>query len=71
MENIVLYNKINSMPAKMKDEVLDFVEFLLEKNRQPKKGRKAKVPVFGSGKGFFEMQPDFDEPIEDFKDYMY
>lgn len=25
---------------------------------------------FGIGKGFFEMAPDFDEPLEDFKDYM-
>jgi hypothetical protein len=73
MENIVLYNKINSLPVKMKEEVLDFVEFLLAKNKQPKKGKneKVKVPVFGSGKGLFEMQPDFDEPLEDFKDYMY
>ncbi len=28
-------------------------------------------PVFGSGKGWFsDMAEDFDEPLEDFKDYM-
>ena len=28
-------------------------------------------PVFGSGKGWFsDMSDDFDEPLEDFKDYM-
>ena len=25
---------------------------------------------FGSGKGVFRMAPDFDEPLEDFKEYM-
>jgi prevent-host-death family protein len=25
---------------------------------------------FGSGKGTFRMAPDFDEPLEDFKQYM-
>jgi prevent-host-death family protein len=27
-------------------------------------------PRFGSGKGVFQMAPDFDEPLEDFKEYM-
>jgi len=27
-------------------------------------------PVFGCAKGQFKMTPDFDEPLEDFKDYM-
>lgn len=28
-------------------------------------------PGFGCMKGAFEMAPDFDEPLEDFKEYMY
>ena len=28
------------------------------------------VPVFGCAKGQFRMAEDFDEPLEDFKDYM-
>jgi hypothetical protein len=28
-------------------------------------------PGFGCAKGMFEMSPDFDEPLEDFKEYMY
>ena len=31
---------------------------------------KKKVPVFGCAKGQFKMAADFDEPLEDFKDYM-
>ena len=29
-----------------------------------------KVPVFGCAKGQFLIADDFDEPLEDFKDYM-
>ena len=29
-----------------------------------------KVPVFGCSKGKYRMADDFDEPLEDFKDYM-
>jgi len=29
-----------------------------------------KTRVFGCAKGQFKMAPDFDEPLEDFKDYM-
>lgn len=29
-----------------------------------------KTPVFGCAKGQFRMAEDFDEPLEDFKDYM-
>ncbi|GEM_PF-1609291 len=28
-------------------------------------------PGFGGAKGMFVMSPDFDEPLEDFKEYMY
>ena len=35
-----------------------------------KKGKKPR-PTFGSGKGWFtDMSEDFDEPLEDFKEYM-
>jgi hypothetical protein len=32
---------------------------------------KKQTPKFGSCKGMFEMAPDFDEPLDDFKEYMY
>jgi hypothetical protein len=35
-----------------------------------KKDKKRKSPKFGSYKGFFKMMPDFDEPLDDFKEYM-
>ncbi len=34
------------------------------------KKKKKKKRVFGSAKGLIKIAPDFDEPLEDFKDYM-
>ena len=35
-------------------------------------GQLEKYPSgFGGAKGMFVMSPDFDEPLEDFKEYMY
>jgi len=67
MTTISLYTKLSSLPENLKREVIDFLEVLVEKN---KKGRKKKTPKFGSCKGFFKMSPDFDEPLDDFKEYM-
>jgi len=32
--------------------------------------KKIKEREFGYAKGFFKTAPDFDEPLEDFKEYM-
>jgi len=67
MNNVSLYNKINSLPENLKKEVQDFVEFLQTKT---KKDSRKKHRAFGSLKGKIKMSEDFDAPIEDFKDYM-
>lgn len=67
MESIKLYNKINSLPNDLKSEVNDFVDFLLNKK---KKKIKKKQPKFGCAKGKIYISPDFDEPLDDFKEYM-
>jgi hypothetical protein len=36
----------------------------------PKPAEQEKIPVFGCLKGQIWMAEDFDEPLEDFKDYM-
>lgn len=54
----------------MKAEVADFIEFLEQKAKKGQKKANKPVPKFGSAKGMFVMQHDFDEPLEDFKDYM-
>ncbi len=71
MENISFYSKFNALPDNLKRQVIDYIEFLSGKKRENKKASKPKTPKFGSCKGMFEMSPDFDEPLEDFRDYMY
>ncbi len=71
MENLTLYNKLSSLPDQMKSEVADFIDFLISKAKADKKDVAPPKPKFGSGKGMFTMSPDFDEPLEDFKEYMY
>ncbi len=67
MTVIQLYTKLCTLPPALKGEVSDFVDFLLSKK---KKAVKAKKPKFGYAKGQFKMSPDFDEPLDDFKEYM-
>lgn len=68
MDDVLLYNKLSKLPESMRSEVADFIDFLMNK---AKKGNiNTNKPKFGSGKGMFKMKPDFDEPLEDFKDYM-
>jgi len=70
MENLLLYSKLKQLPENLKLEVIDFIDFLLSKNKQPANSVEKNRPKFGSAKGMFVMKDDFDEPLEDFKEYM-
>ena len=69
----VLIQEIQTLPENLKEEVLHFVQFLKQKqtaeieNPKPPKKRERK---FGSAKGMFVMTEAFDEPLEDFAEYM-
>jgi hypothetical protein len=67
MTDIQLYSQITSLPADLKKEVSDFVEFLKQKTKAKTILKKRQL---GAAKGLIKMSPDFDEPLEDFKDYM-
>ena len=67
MEQAQLFTKISYLPTELKIQVNDFVDFLLSKR---KKEAKKKQPKYGCAKGQIYMSPDFDEPLEDFKEYM-
>ena len=67
MGHIQLYKKISYLPDHLKAEVSNFIDFLLNKE---KGGQKEKKPKFGCAKGQIYISPDFDEPLDDFKDYM-
>lgn len=65
MEQVQLLYKINSLPNDIKSEVNDFIDFLMTK-----KEIKKKKPKFGCAKGQIYISPDFDEPPDDFNEYM-
>jgi hypothetical protein len=67
MTDLQLYTTISNLPPNLKKEVEDFVEFLKTKTKEEKVVKERK---FGCAKGLIEMSPDFDEPLDDFKDYM-
>jgi len=65
MTDVELYKQILSLPPNLKKEVLGFIASLkLRANLKPKERQ------FGCAKGLIEMKPDFDEPLEEFKEYM-
>jgi len=68
MTNAQLYSQILRLPASLKKEVSDFVEFLLSKHKKKEIVVKRE---FGCAQDKFTMTQDFDEPLGDFKDYMY
>ena len=68
MTDLDIYIKLATLPDDLKKEVGDFVEFLksktptTEKSNTPRKARLAK--------GLIEMKEGFDDPLDDFKEYM-
>jgi hypothetical protein len=74
MNTTLLYTKINSLPKQLQQEVLDFIDFLLMKRKitKPSQGsvKEKESPKFGCAKGHYKMSSDFDEPLDDFKEYM-
>ena len=84
MDTLALYSKIELLPEHLKKQVLDYIEFLLSREgngqllqQQPevpkaKTKHEAAKKLLKAGflKGSFVMTPEFDEPLEDFKEYM-
>jgi hypothetical protein len=70
MDNILLYKKLAILPESMKSEVSDFIDFLMNKAKKNNEVLNKPKPKFGSGKGMFIIKPGFDDPLEDFKEYM-
>lgn len=68
MTDIQLYTKLSGLPANLKEEVEDFIDFLLNKKKENVIQSKKRVP--GKAKGLIKMKDNFDDPIEGFNDYL-
>ena len=67
MVTTVLERKVKQLPFEAHQEVSEYLDFLLFKYQD----RKPVKPYAGCMKGtFIWMSDDFNEPLEDFKDYM-
>jgi len=69
MSDMSFLDKVKQMPPAYQQEVNDFIDYLWDKKIYPKKNNKSN-PLFGAFKGRISMSPDFDAPLEEFKDYM-
>ncbi len=75
MATEILLREFNSLPQHLQAQVLDFILFLKnskikEDAHRPMEPVKRKTPKAGFGKHKVVMAPDFDEPLEEFKEYM-
>ncbi len=70
MNNEVIYQEFVSLPESLKKEVKDFIDFLKLKYSLKEDKSNNKERVFGISKGKYKLSSDFDEPLDDFKDYM-
>jgi len=75
-KNII--NKLKTLPENMVNEVEDFIDFLKAKHSksfyQEKTDNNNVVEepksLYGAAKGLFIIPKDFNDPIEDLKEYM-
>jgi hypothetical protein len=67
MDSLLIYTKMNSLPENLRAELISYMDYLFDKS---KKNKDIKHPKAGCLKGIFKMTAGFDEPIEDFKEYM-
>ncbi|WP_353722511.1 DUF2281 domain-containing protein [Dyadobacter sp. 676] len=69
MSDVELLKKVSELPENLKEELDSYIDFLLQKHAEADLSKK---PLkFGMMKDTFIMvSDDFDEPLDDFKEYM-
>ncbi len=74
-KNII--QKLETLPESMVNEVEDFIDFLKSKHLKyasPASEAKNQVEepksLYGAAKGLFIIPEDFNEPLDDLKEYM-
>jgi hypothetical protein len=72
-----LLQTFETLPAELQQEVVDFADFLAQRRLGSIQKKPSKEEIaerrrqgFGELKGKIWMSEDFDEPLDDFKDYM-
>ena len=67
-----IFKKYNYLPTELRKEVVDFIEFLVQKYqlKQEKEIPSKRPSNFGSAKGLITISADFNEPLDEFQEYM-
>ena len=71
MSDLIL-DKYSKLPKEIQEQVLEYIEFLLlkyKKNNSNESPEKQKSN-YGSAKGLIIVSDDFDEPLDDFDNYI-
>lgn len=68
MSSADFFLKVNSLPADLRKELMDFLDSLMKRKKQDKRPKSGGVP--GLAKGRIVIADDFDAPLDDFKPYM-
>ena len=72
MSELTIVHRIAKLEPKQQEMVEAFVAFLEQKSQAESTTAKNSPPLkAGFLKGTFTMKDDFDEPLDDFKEYMY
>jgi hypothetical protein len=66
----LIIQEIQLLPESIQTEVFHFLLYLKSKHLENVSSQKVKRPYFGCGDVKVVIKPGFDEPLEDFKDYM-
>jgi hypothetical protein len=70
MTEKLILSQIYQLPESLKLEVLHYVIFLKQAHSAKKEPSNQGDRIFGRSKGRYKLAPDFDAPLEDFKEYM-
>lgn len=66
----LIIQEIQLLPEFAQKEVFNFLLFLKSKHLENTSPKNVNRPSFGCGSVKVMMSKDFDEPLEDFKEYM-
>ena len=70
MSDKMILSEIYQLPESLKKEVMNFIVFLKQDHSVKKTPKSNNQRTFGRSKGRYVLAPDFDAPLDDFKDYM-
>jgi hypothetical protein len=70
MNHTSILTQYELLPDNYKQEANDFIEFLLSKKYLSKTISSKSRGGLGIAKGKYNISKDFEEPLEDFKEYM-